>query len=162
MQLAQINIARLRAPLDAPATKEFNDFIDPINRLAEESPGFVWRLTGNFGESSAQVSHPFGDEMILVNMSVWESVEALREFSYRTVHSYFVRSRSKWFHKLEHPHLALWWVADGHWPTLPEASERLERIDAEGPTSYAFCLATTFAPAAPADRAATIRRAKEV
>ncbi|WP_420460695.1 DUF3291 domain-containing protein [Neolewinella sp.] len=158
MQLAQINIARLRAPLDAPATKEFNDFIAPINQLAEESPGFVWRLTGNFGESSAQVSHPFGDEMILVNMSVWESIEALREFSYKTVHSYFVRSRSKWFHRLEHPHLALWWVAEGHRPSLVEAKERLELIDADGPTQHAFSLATTFAPAVPADREATIGR----
>ena len=145
MQLAQLNIARLKAPLDAPETKEFNDFIDPINRLAEESPGFVWRLTGNFGESSAQLDTPFGDDMLLVNLSVWESVDQLRNFSYQTVHSYFVRNRSKWFQRLGHPHLVMWWVPDNHRPTQAEAKERLDHLIAEGPSPHAFNFSKVYA-----------------
>ena len=144
MQLAQLNIARLRAPLDAPETKEFADFIDPINKLAEESPGFVWRLTGNFGESSARLDTPFGDHMLLVNLSVWEGLEPLKTFSYQTVHSYFVRNRSKWFERLGHPYLALWWVPEGHQPPAAEAKERLDHLIANGPSPQAFTFASPF------------------
>ena len=149
MQLAQINIAQLRAPLDAPETKEFNDFIAPINQLAEDSPGFVWRLTGNFGESSASLATPFGDDMLLVNLSVWETLEQLRSFSYQTVHSYFVRNRSKWFERLGHPHLAMWWVPDGHQPSQQEGKERLDHLIEHGSTPHAFTFAKPFPATTP-------------
>lgn len=144
MQLAQVNIAQLKAPLESDRIKEFRDFLDPVNRLAEESPGFVWRLSENFGAGNPKPDSPFGDEMLLINLSVWTDIESLRTFSYRTVHRYFVRSRSKWFHQLGHPHLAMWWVEDGHRPTLEEAKRKLEAIEDGGPSPEVFNFHTSF------------------
>ena len=141
MHLAEVNIARMQAPLDSATMKEFRDFIDPINALAESSPGFVWRYTEGAAEQEVAEDPTFGDNKIVVNLSVWESVEALKEFTYHTVHSYFVRKRKRWFHGLGHPHLACWWVAPGTEPTLMEAKRRLELLERLGPTPEAFTLA---------------------
>ncbi len=141
MQLAEINIARLKAPLDAPETKEFKDFLDPINTLAEESPGFIWRMTVE------PPDHPWShDPLIVLNMSVWTDLDSLRDYAFTTVHSYFLRSRAKWFHKLGHPNLAMWWIEDGHLPTLTESRERLDQLEKEGPGERCFTFARTFPP----------------
>ncbi|MEM1123643.1 MAG: DUF3291 domain-containing protein [Bacteroidota bacterium] len=137
-QLAEINIAHMKAAQDDPIMKEFVDFLNPINQLAEESPGFVWRLVGEPTEPS-----PW-HHMVIINMSVWESIEALKHFTYNTVHSYFVRSRKKWFEHMERPHYVMWWVEEGHIPTLAEATKKLELLDKNGPTQAAFTFARPF------------------
>ncbi len=142
--LAQINIAKMKAPLDSPLMKEFNDFIDPINLLAEDSPGFVWRLKDENGDSFAG-GHPLlQDDMMLINMSVWKDIESLKQFSFQTVHSYFVKSRSKWFDKMDKPYLAMWWVEKDHYPTVEEAVEKLRCIESNGPTEEAFNFSKVF------------------
>lgn len=143
-QLAQINIARMKAPLDDPIMKEFVDFLDPINKLAEESPGFVWRLKDKDGGSSTNIDVPVEDEMIIINMSVWEDFESLKTYVYQTVHSYFVRSSKRWFDKMEKPHMALWWVDAGHEPTVEEALERLAMIENQGVGPEAFLFGKAY------------------
>lgn len=137
-QLAQINIAHMKAAKDDPIMKEFVDFLDPINKLAEESKGFVWRLVGEPTEPS-----PW-HEMVIINLSVWEDIESLKDFTYNTAHSYFVRSRKKWFEHLGRPHYVMWWVAEGHIPSLAEAAEKLTLLETNGPSKDAFTFAHSF------------------
>ncbi|MEL6655271.1 MAG: DUF3291 domain-containing protein [Bacteroidota bacterium] len=137
-QLAQINIARMREPLDAPLMWEFVHFLGPINELAEHQDGFVWRMKDEEGTSATSIETPFPDDMIIVNMSVWESLDALRHFVYQTAHSYFVRKGKQWFIRMDKPHMVLWWVPVGHEPSLEEAATKLEQLAAEGPGPEAF------------------------
>ncbi len=146
--LAQINIARVRAPLDDPQMADFVAQLDAINMLAEQSPGFVWRLQAEDGRSSSYI-HAFDDDRLLVNMSVWESIEALRHYTYRSRHSQAFRDRKKWFEPHDSPYLALWWVPAGHIPTVEEGKERLEKLRQHGPTSEAFTFKTAFSPTTP-------------
>lgn len=146
MNLAQLNIARLRYPLDAPELKDFVDGLPEINALGDASPGFVWRLTDD-GGADATALRPFeGRDDILVNMSVWESLESLRDFIYHTKHMEYMRRRREWFdrHGLE-AHLVLWWVPKGHVPTVAEAKERLEHLIKHGPSPEAFTFREPFA-----------------
>lgn len=135
MPIAQINIARMVAPLESTKLKEFRDFLGPVNSLAESSPGFLWRYAD---ENAFQFEMPWADDMILVNLSLWKDVAALQNFTYQTVHSYFIKSKKKWFHQLDHPHYVLWWVEEGHIPTLVEGKEKLDLLLAQGPTEAAF------------------------
>lgn len=137
-QLAQINIARMREPLDSPLMWEFNHFLGPINELAAHQEGFIWRLKDEEGTSATSLETPFPDDMVIVNMSVWESLETLRHFVYQTAHSYFVRRGKQWFEKMEQPHMVLWWVPAGHEPSLEEAAEKLAQLQQEGPGPGAF------------------------
>ena len=141
--LAQLNIARPRAPLDDPIMAEFMANLERINALGDASPGFVWRLQDDSGNATA-LEQPFGPEMI-VNMTVWEDVEALRAFVFRSEHTGFLRRRAEWFDKLDGPPSVLWWVPAGHRPTLAEARPRLDRLAELGPTPEAFTFARTFA-----------------
>ncbi len=135
MQLAQVNIARMRAPLDNDLLREFRQFLAPVNRLADSSPGFLWRYRD---ENAFNFVMPWEDPMLLVNLSVWEDVSSLQDFTYQTVHTYFVKSRKQWFHQLDHPHYVLWWIEDGHIPTLVEGKAKLELLEKMGPTKEAF------------------------
>lgn len=143
--LAQANIARLRAPLDDPALKDFVDNLDPINLLAEKTPGFVWRLQTEEGNATAL--RPFDDERILVNLSVWENRDALFAYVYHSEHVTFFRRRREWFDKLDTPVLVMWWIPAGHRPTVEEAKERLDHLQQHGPTPYAFTFKESFDPA---------------
>jgi hypothetical protein len=148
MHLAQLNIARFRYPLDSPGMKGFMDGLEPVNALADASPGFVWRLAGEAGQGATDIRGPFGDDVI-VNLSVWESVEALRNFTYHSGHLDYLRRRREWLHHDGiDAHLVLWWVDQGHVPTLDEAAQRLAHLVTHGPTGYAFTLRTVFEPAA--------------
>jgi len=141
--LAQINIARMRAPLDDPLMAEFVARLDIINALAERSPGFVWRLQTPEGDATAL--RVFDDALILVNMSVWESSEALFNYVYRSDHGKSFRDRQKWFEKLDgRPNVALWWVPAGEIPSVESAKQRLEYLKQYGPTEYAFNFKTRF------------------
>lgn len=141
-QLAQLNIATLKAPLDSPILADFVANLDPINALAEASPGFVWRLQTPAGDATAL--RPLGEDVI-VNMSVWEDVAALNAFTYRGDHVQIMRRRREWFHHME-LFMVLWWVPAGHEPTEQEAIERLEHLRAHGPTPEAFTFRRAFPP----------------
>jgi hypothetical protein len=142
--LAQLNIGRLVAPTDDPRVAEFMDNLAKINALADNSPGFVWRLVSEDEAAGATTIRPFDDPDMLVNMSVWETVEALFQYVYYTEHTEFFRRRALWFERMSTPHMVLWWVPAGHIPTVEEAKERLEHLTAHGPTAHAFTFKQRF------------------
>jgi hypothetical protein len=142
--LAQLNIGRLHAPIDSPVIREFADALDPVNALAEASPGFVWRLQDD--EGNATSFRPYEDDLVAINLTVWESVETLADFAYRTDHAAYLRRRREWFERMEDAYLVLWWVPAGHRPTIEEAVARLEHLREHGPTPTAFTFRHRFAP----------------
>jgi hypothetical protein len=141
--LAQVNVARMLAPLSDPLMADFVARIGEINALAEGSPGFVWRLKDD--EGSALYIRPFEDERILFNLSVWESVEALSAFVYRSDHRELIARRKEWFALFDRPYQALWWIAAGSIPTVDDAKERLNHLQENGPSAFAFGFKTVFA-----------------
>lgn len=142
--LAQVNIARMLAPLDDPLMAEFVARLDEVNALADESPGFVWRLQTEEGNTTDL--RPFDDEHILVNMSVWASLEELKAYVYKNAHAQVMRQRRQWFEKFEGMYMALWWVKAGHKPTVAEAKRRLEYLSEHGPSAHAFTFKQPFPP----------------
>ena len=142
--LAQVNIGRVRAPLEDPIMEGFRNQLAPINALADRSPGFVWRLQTEDG--NAMAIRPYADERMAINMSVWESLEALQQFVYQSEHVAPLRDRKQWFEPIEGPILALWWIPAGHVPTVGEAQERLRWLKERGPSADAFTFRTPFPP----------------
>jgi hypothetical protein len=142
--IAQINIGRITAALEDPVMTGFVARLDEINALADRSPGFVWRLQESGG--NATYLRPYADDRILVNMSVWETVEALSHFVYRTAHVELLRQRQQWFEKFSGAYAALWWVPASHVPGIDEAKKRLAHLEAHGPTEFAFTFKTIFQP----------------
>ncbi len=143
--LAQINIGRLNHPVDDPRVAEFMENLDPINALAEQSPGFIWRLKDDSGNATA--IRAFEDETILPNLTVWDSIESLKDYVFKTDHARFLRRRREWFQAMDDlPVLTMWWVPAGHIPTLEEAKERIDHLVAHGPTAHAFSFRPTFEP----------------
>ena len=143
-ELAQVNIGRLLAPVESPQIAEFVTALDPINRLADSSPGFVWRL--QTAEGNATALHSFDDHLIISNLSVWASIAALRAFTYSSAHTPVMSRRREWFSKYVTAHMALWWVPAGHRPTIEEAKGRLDLLDTLGPTADAFTFRVPFDP----------------
>ena len=141
--VAQVNIALPKAPVDSPLMADFMALLDPINALADASDGFVWRLQTD--EGNATSIRPFEDERLMVNLSTWESVEAMREFVYRSVHVEVMRRRRKWFEHMR-LYMALWWVPAGHIPSVEEAKDRLAHLREHGPTPQAFTFREPFGP----------------
>ena len=148
--LAQVNIGRLVAPLDSPQLAEFAAALDPVNAVADAAPGFVWRLQTEDGNSTAvrafEDDAEGADGGILINMSVWESVEALAAFVYDDAHRAVLRRRREWFERLADVYAAVWWIPRGHIPSVTEAEERLRHLRRHGPTPYAFSLKVHFPP----------------
>ena len=142
-QLAQINIALLRAPIEDPMIAEFAAALEPMNALAERSPGFVWRLKGDGNDATSL--RVFDNEAIIVNMSVWESIETLYAFAHNSEHVTFFRRRREWFDKMATPAVTMWWVPAGHIPTTGEARAKLEHLERHGPTPQAFTFKQRFA-----------------
>ena len=140
--LAQINIARLIAPIDDPKIAEFVSQLEPINALADGAPGFMWRLQSESGNAT-DISYS-DDPFIIVNMSVWDSIEALRNFAYKSDHARVFRDRAKWFEKMDKPAYCLWWIPAGHTPTVAEGRERLEHYQRKGATQYSFWFSQDF------------------
>lgn len=140
--LAQINIARMLAPIDDPLMAKFVVQLAPVNALADGSPGFVWRLQTDSGDATS--IKVYDDDKIIVNLTVWESVEALREFVYKNAHYGVLRDRKRWFEKFDGPYYALWWVPAGELPTTEEGKERLEYLREHGDTSHAFSFKNLF------------------
>ncbi len=148
-QLAQLNIGLARGAPGSPVMAEFMAALDRINALAEASPGYVWRLQTDDGNATAY--RAFEDERALVNLTVWESLDALADFVYRSAHVDVMRRRAEWFERMPEAYLVLWWVPAGHRPTLAEAEERLLRLRAHGPAPDAFTVRHSFPPPGHAD-----------
>jgi hypothetical protein len=144
MHLAQLNVGRLRAPLDDPMIEDFRTNLDPVNALAEASPGYVWRLQDDAG--NATNIKVFDDDLEIVNLTVWESIEALADFTYRSGHVELLRRRREFFEAPREPILCLWWIAEGTIPTVDEAITRLAQLRTHGPTPTAFTFRDRFAP----------------
>jgi uncharacterized protein DUF3291 len=161
-ELAQVNIALPREPLDSELLSDFVAALDPVNAAADAAPGFVWRLQTEEGDSTEV--RGFGDDRIIINMTVWESIEALRAFVYTDAsHRSVLRRRKEWFESLAEAHYVLWWVPAGHRPTIAEAEQRLDLLRAQGPTPDAFTLRETFSPARRlGGRTATPRRSDAI
>ncbi|HEV2635778.1 MAG TPA: DUF3291 domain-containing protein [Actinocrinis sp.] len=136
--LAQVNIGRILGPIDGPVMAEFVAGLPEINALAENSPGFVWRLTDEGGADSTGLRPDDHDDLLLINCSVWTSVQALKDFTYRSEHLRVLSRRREWFEKLTDHYLALWWVPAGHRPTQAEAMERVHLLRDQGPGPLAF------------------------
>ncbi|MER6772030.1 DUF3291 domain-containing protein [Streptomyces bacillaris] len=145
-ELAQVNIARLRFPLDSPQLKDFVDGLDPVNAVADAAEGFVWRLRSDSG--NATDVPVFGDDWLIVNMSVWRDADALTDFMYAGQHRELLKRRREWFAHTREAMSALWWVPAGERPTVADAEERLLQLREHGPTERAFTLRARFpAPA---------------
>lgn len=135
MHVAQINIGTMVAPTDDPAVAEFMDALDRVNAVADAAPGFVWRLQTD--EGNATSIHVFPDPLQLVNMSVWESVDALKAYVYRSEHVEFFRRRAEWFVP-DAKRVALWHVAPGALPDVDDGARRVAFLEHRGPSPYAF------------------------
>ena len=149
-ELAQLNVAVMKEPLESPSMADFVANLERINALAEGSPGFVWRLQSDEGDATA--FRPLGDTT-LVNMSVWKDVASLNQYVYRSAHAEIMRRRNEWFEKMREAFVVLWWVPAGHRPGIEEAIAKLEHLRAHGPTESAFTFRKAFpAPDAPEAR----------
>ena len=134
--LAELNIGRIRHPLDDPRMADFADNLALVNGIAERSSGFVWRFTDASG--NATNTRPFEDPLMIVNVSVWENVESLEKYVWQTVHKRFYGRRHEWFDKFEGPYFVMWWVPAGHRSSIQEAVGRLDHLKANGPSEHAF------------------------
>jgi len=147
--LAQVNIGRLRAPIDSTALAGFVAALDPVNAVADEAPGFIWRLQTEDGNATA--IHAFewdtaGSAGVIINMSVWESVAALAGFVYCTDHRAVLRRRREWFEPMREAYTALWWIPRGTIPTVADAEDKVRYLREHGPTPAAFTLKMHFPP----------------
>jgi hypothetical protein len=142
-ELAQLNIALMKEPLESPRMADFVANLDRINALAEDSPGFVWRLKTDDGNATAL--RPLGEET-LVNVSVWKDVASLNKYVYQSAHVEIMRRRKEWFERMREAWVVLWWIPQGHRPTVSEAIARLELLRANGPSRDAFTFRRAFLP----------------
>jgi len=146
--VAQVNVGRLAAPLESPQLAGFVANLDPVNAVADAAPGFVWRLQTEDGNATAlrafEEDAAGADGGILINMSVWESVEALAGFVYGNAHLAMLRRRREWFERMTDIYAAAWWIRRGHIPTIHEAEDRVKHLRAHGPTPQAFTLKVHF------------------
>jgi hypothetical protein len=140
--IAQYNIARMRAEIDDPIMEGFVSRLDELNHLADRTPGFVWRLRDESDHATS--IRVYDDPLIVVNMSTWESIEALHGYAYRSGHGPAYAGRRQWFDEMEPPTLALWWAPAGHEPAALEGRERLELLQRLGPTQEAFSMKQRF------------------
>ncbi|GAA2286072.1 DUF3291 domain-containing protein [Glycomyces scopariae] len=143
-ELAQVNIGRMRGTTDSLVMKDFMDGLAEVNAAAEGADGFVWRLTDGVGDGATGLRF-WGDEWLIVNMSVWTGPEALKAYVYGEVHRPYLRRRREWFEHLQEAVTALWWVPAGERPTVRDAEERLTLLREQGPTPEAFTLKAEYA-----------------
>ncbi len=142
--LSQVNIGRARGDMTDPIMAGFVARLQEINALADESPGFVWRLQTEDGDATAV--RPYGDTGILINLSVWADLPSLRTYVFRSAHVEVMKRRREWFERFDRIYVALWWVPAGHRPTPAEAVARLAHLEQHGPTGFAFTFADPFGP----------------
>lgn len=150
-RLAQLNIAKMKEPLESPSMSDFVANLDRINALAEQAPGFLWRLKDEAG--NAVSLRPFGADFI-VNMSVWTDVASLSNYAFKSGHVDIMRRRREWFERMVEAYAVLWWVPKDHRPSVAEAKERLDHLQKFGATPQAFTFKEAF-PAPDARNATT-------
>jgi Domain of unknown function (DUF3291) len=142
-QLAQINIARMKGVnIDDPVMQEFVDNLDRVNALAEGSEGFIWRLKDD--NNNATAFNPYDDEQIIINVSVWESIETLEQFVYRSLHTDFLKRRREWFQQFGKAYTAMWWIPAGAYPTIAEAAQKLADLQENGASAAVFDFRNKF------------------
>jgi hypothetical protein len=147
--LAQVNIGRLRAPLDSPQLSAFVTALDPVNAAAEAMPGFVWRLQTEEGNATSIQAFEWdaaGSAGVIINMSVWDCVESLASFVYSAEHLPVLRRRREFFEHMTEAYTAMWWIPAGTRPTPHDAEERIRHLRAHGPTPFAFTFRVHFPP----------------
>ena len=144
--LAQVNIGITREPLDSVRLRGFMDMLDPVNALADAAPGFVWRLQTEDGNATAVRAFPEYDVdgLLIINMSVWDSFDALAAFVYRSDHLEIMRRRRDWFERMPAAFLALWWIPAGQIPTTADAEVRIAALRADGPSPFSFTFREHF------------------
>jgi len=142
MQVAQINIAKAKDEMTSVTMSDFVARLDEINAIADHSPGFIWRLQTEDGNATS--INAFDDPNIIVNMSVWSSIEALRNFVYKSMHVELIRDRDSWFDKILEVHQVLWWIPEEHIPTMDEGKQKLALLQRDGPCQDAFTFAKPF------------------
>jgi len=142
--LAQLNIGKVKGTMESEVMHGFASRLDELNALAEAHAGFVWRLQDESG--NATNIHEYEDPFLLVNMSIWKSVESLKDYTYHTMHKDLLKDRKLWFHRMAEMHYVLWWIPAGHIPTVAEGKERLEYFQKNGSSDYAFDFKHPFAP----------------
>lgn len=142
MHLAQLNIAKAKYPLDSPELKEFIDNLEPVNKLAEQSEGFIWRLQDDSGDATS--IQAFADPNLIVNMSTWTSTDALKNFMFRSHHRDFLRRKALWFENIPQDSYVLWWIPQGHIPTIEEGIQRLDYLRENADSPYAFSFKSNF------------------
>ncbi|MGZ4148162.1 MAG: DUF3291 domain-containing protein [Actinomycetota bacterium] len=140
--VAQVNVARLLAPLDSPQLAQFVANLEPVNAIADTSPGFIWRLQTADGDATSV--RVLDDDWLIVNLSVWESLDALRDYVFRTRHAEVLKRRHEWFERMRDAHLAVWWIDRGTVPTVEDAVDRLLLLRRVGPSPDAFTLKEPF------------------
>ena len=145
MQLAQLNIAEATDKMDSPVMADFVNNTDRINALADKSDGFIWRLVGDASDDSYSIN-AFDSDYILVNMSVWKDRESLFNYVYNSGHVEIFKRKKEWFSKMPKMHMVLWYVEDGHIPTVEEGKERLEYLHEHGESPYAFGFKSKYLP----------------
>jgi hypothetical protein len=145
-QLAQCNISKLKSELGHISMIEFTSFLEPVNIFADNSKGFVWRLKDPEGLASSRMDEVFEDPMMIINISVWKDIESLNAFTFGTVHNYFLKNRTKWMDKVEKVQFVMWWIKEGHIPTIEEAKSKLRLLEESGPTLGAFNWQHKFEP----------------
>lgn len=139
MHLAELNIGRLVAPTDDPRVKAFMDNLDRINGLGKRMPGFVWMMEGSGAPGTGNTENCIGgDPLAVTNLTVWEDAKSLETFVWGTVHKQFYQRRAEWFEVMDKMHFVMWWVEDGHQPTLEEGLERLKMREKNGDSDAAF------------------------
>lgn len=141
LHLAQVNVAKRLAPMDDPIMKDFVDNVDRINVLADEHEGFVWRLKDEDKDVAAKI---FQDETLLINMSVWKSLDALFNYTYKSGHIEVFKRKKEWFSKMKMTHMAFWYVPEDYEPTFQDAKQRLDYLNEHGDTPYAFTFKSKF------------------
>lgn len=143
--LAQLNIATALASLDSPVMQEFVDNLERINSLGESSPGFVWRMKDDTGNATA--IPVYDDPNIIANLTVWRDPESLKSFLFKTEHAHFLKRKKEWFKSVKEATYVLWWIPQGHIPTLSEAKDKLAYLRTNGDTARAFSFKKLFTPA---------------
>lgn len=137
--LAELNIGRLIAPTDDPRVQEFMDNLDRVNGLGKRMPGFVWMMEGSGEPGTGNTENNIGDDpQFVANLTVWQDAPSLERFVWGTIHKQFYDRRAEWFEILGAMHFVMWWVPEGHQPTLEEGLERLEHLKLHGDTDHAF------------------------
>lgn len=141
-QLAQINIAHALDSMESETMKGFVDRLEEINTHADNSSGFVWRLKTEEGDATAIIA--FDEPLMIINMSVWEDIESLKDFVYKSMHIDLIKDRDAWFNKISKVHQALWWIPKGHIPSVEEGKEKLKLLQQEGPNDKVFTFAKPY------------------